>query len=291
MNASHIHESYVISSSEKLYVKSVGNPEADNVLILIHGGPGLSHTIMKDLEQLASDQLLVGSYDQRGCSRSMSITREGGQVKELPGKIPECLDLLSYVQDLEAVRRAVAAGKKVHLLGHSWGGLLAMHYTIHYPEQVCSLLLIDSTPPTWNGAMAGDERFVARVQALQQQGIIPMELSTDEKEGLAQVMPAYAPGLDFSLLEAEVTPGINEKTLEAIKGFDLREQLAPLALPVLIFFGAEDPFGTEWAEETKAALRNAQVTMKIVPNCGHLGLLEYPDIFYSTVQDFLVKQR
>jgi proline iminopeptidase len=289
MNASSIRETEVFSSSEKLYVKSIGNPEADTVLILIHGGPGLSHRYMIGLEHLASDQLLVVSYDQRGCSRSVSITREDGQVEELRGKIPERLDLLSYVQDLEAVRRAVAADKKVHVLGHSWGGIVAMSYASHYPEHIRSLLLIDSVPPTYAGIEAGSARLHARVQALQQQGIIPVELSADPKVSLAQILPAYTPVLEPSALDVEMTEGINEKTWEAINGFDIRDQLAPLDFPVLVIFGAADSFGTEWAEETKAAFVNANVTMKIIPNYGHFGWLECPDVFYSTVRDFLAK--
>ncbi|HTI14753.1 MAG TPA: alpha/beta fold hydrolase [Dictyobacter sp.] len=284
-----VRELYVTNAAEKLYVRTTGNPAADNVLILVHGGPGLSHRYLSGLEQLASDQLLVVSYDQRGCGRSVSITQEQGQVKELPGKIPDNLDLLSYAQDLEAVRRAIAGEKKVHLLAHSWGGMVIMSYAAQYSEQTRSLLLIDCIPPTWSGQQRAIARLHARVQALQKQGIIPTELSTDPKERLAQIFLAYTPVLNFSSLEMEMTPAINGKTWETIKGYDIRDQLSPLQLPILIFFGENDPFGTECAEETKPVFANANVTTKFVPNCGHMGWLEYPDIFYPTVREFLAQ--
>ena len=54
--------------------------------------------------------------------------------------------MLSYVADLEAVRKAVGA-KRIHLIGHSWGGLVSMRYATVHPETVKSIILMGSGPP------------------------------------------------------------------------------------------------------------------------------------------------
>ncbi len=66
----HIHETFVDSQSANIYVRTAGNPEANEVLIILHGGPGLSHRYLRDLEQLATSDLLVVSYDQRASGLS-----------------------------------------------------------------------------------------------------------------------------------------------------------------------------------------------------------------------------
>src|SRR5437879_1000539 len=63
MKNTPIHETFVDSQSANIYVRTAGNPEANEVLITLHGGPGLSHRYLRDLEQLARPDLLVVSYD------------------------------------------------------------------------------------------------------------------------------------------------------------------------------------------------------------------------------------
>lgn len=268
-----------------LFIRTIGETDADNVIIMAHGGPGLSHRYMLGLEQLAGPQLTVVNYDQRGTGRSVSP-----QKLDVDKLTPE-----SYAQDLEAVRQAVASEKKVHILGHSWGGMVAMQYALQYPEHVRSLLLIDSVPPTQTGLQAGFQRFRARLQALQHKGVIPTKLSADELEELQQILPVYVsqidPPLDLSAFAASLdrTSGVGEKTWEALGAFDLREQVGTLQLPLQILFGEDDPFGRAWADETKDAFTEATIDFQVVSHCGHFGWLERPRTFFDAVQTFLAK--
>lgn len=49
------------------------------------------------------------------------------------------------VEDLEELRKAFEIDK-LNIIGHSWGGLLAMYYTVEYPENVSCLILVDAEP-------------------------------------------------------------------------------------------------------------------------------------------------
>ena len=108
-----------------LYVRIAGDPQAENILLAVHGGPGNSSDYMISLEQLQSEELTVVTYDQRGTGRS-SEPSEG-------------YSLLKYVEDLEAVRKALDA-EKVHILGHSWGGIVTMRYATIYSQKIKSLM-------------------------------------------------------------------------------------------------------------------------------------------------------
>lgn len=118
------------SGDLKLYIRRAGGPQPDEVLIVTNGGPGQSSHYILDLEQLASPELAVVTYDQRGTGRS-----------ESPPPGSDNFELADYIADLEAVRQAVGVAK-VHLLGHSWGVLVTTGYAIAYPENVASLTLM-----------------------------------------------------------------------------------------------------------------------------------------------------
>ncbi|GHO42122.1 alpha/beta fold hydrolase [Ktedonospora formicarum] len=279
------------AESARIFIRTAGALDADDVLIMIHGGPGLSHRYMLGLEQLASPQLTVVNYDQRGTGRSPILELQGAEA-QVAHFAPT-----TYAQDLESVRSVVAQGKKVHILGHSWGGMVAMYYAIQYPEHVRSLLLIDSVPPTVAGLHAGFEHFEARLKDLQQQGIVPTELSTDHLERLKQILPVYVsrtnPSFDLPRFTETIdhTPEVGEQTWKALGDFDLSAQVAALKLPLHIFYGEDDPFGRVWADETRAAFSNATIDFQMIPDCGHFGWLECPEIFFPALQNFIEQHK
>lgn len=90
-----------------LHVRVAGDPASGNVLIAIHGGPGVISDYLLSLESLAGPHLAVVTYDQRGVGRSSS-----------PQADPADYTLAMYAEDLDAVRQAIGA-ESVHLFGHS----------------------------------------------------------------------------------------------------------------------------------------------------------------------------
>ena len=98
-------------------------------LLLLHGGPGVP-----DYLQAATAPLLPRfrciSFDQRGTGQS--ACRDGRY------------DLAAYLDDIEAIRTHAGA-TSWHVLGHSWGGLLAQAYVSACPHRVSSLVLVSSS--------------------------------------------------------------------------------------------------------------------------------------------------
>lgn len=105
------------------------NRNTGEPLLLLHGGPGVPDYMQTTTAPLLSDFMCI-SFDQRGVGKS------------------ECLDgkydLQSYLNDIESIRVSLGI-KSWHVLGHSWGGLLAQAYASAYPDQVKSLALVSSS--------------------------------------------------------------------------------------------------------------------------------------------------
>jgi pimeloyl-ACP methyl ester carboxylesterase len=262
-----------------LYVRVAGNVQSGNVLIAINGGPGLSSHYMLGLEDLAGENFAVVTYDQRGVSRSSA-----------PPMDPSNYTFAKYMDDLDAVRKAVGV-EKVHLFGHSWGGLVAMRYATVYPEQVRSIVLMGSGAPAWKDVIPSFVRFEERVRALQAQGIIPQDLARKDGQDDPQ-LPAYFsdPNFFFSPDDKggppEFSPVASEMTWAAVQGYDLTDEVAQLQHPVLVLCGKDDPFGVPLSEAVMAALTSAKVEYVVLEKCGHFWH-ECPEAFFSQVRDFL----
>jgi proline iminopeptidase len=107
---------FALSGEEADLLVRVAAPEQSRrTLVTVHGGPGKSHEYLAVMERLTERGVTVVSYDQRGVGRSSGPAEASGY------------DLDAYVEDLERVR--VGLGQdRIDLLGHSWGGIVAMAY-------------------------------------------------------------------------------------------------------------------------------------------------------------------
>jgi pimeloyl-ACP methyl ester carboxylesterase len=122
---------------DPLFCRDIGH---GHPIVVVHGGPDFDHCYyLPELDRLADSFRLV-YYDQRGRGRS------GHGVR------PEDVTLGSEIEDLDLVRSRFGLAS-VAVLGHSWGGVLAMEYAIRHPDRVSQLLLLDTAP-----ASAGDWR-------------------------------------------------------------------------------------------------------------------------------------
>ncbi|MFB0516322.1 MAG: alpha/beta fold hydrolase, partial [Candidatus Neomarinimicrobiota bacterium] len=263
-----IREMGIAGNGVTLHMRIAGDPESGNVLIANHGGPGLCSHYMASLEQLAGEDFAVVTYDQRGTCRSS--TPSNGY------------DMLNYIADLEAVRASVGI-EKVHLLGHSWGGLVAMIYAAVHPEHVRSIVLASSGPPSWQAVQAGYEYRAQRIAALQQQGLIPQIITA-----LEDILPAYfsdpAFELPDELKEMHYNPAVEQQTFTTLGDYDFTAEVATIIHPVLLLWGQDDPFGLSTGQAAASALSSAKVEFVLLKECGHFWQ-ECPDEFFSRIRE------
>ena len=265
-----VQELRVPADDVTLYVRMAGDVDASGVLIALHGGPGNSSDYMRSLEALASEQLAVVTYDQRGTGQSSEPSNGYGMA--------------SYIADLEAVRQA-AGVERFHLLGHSWGGVLALRYAVAHPDRVESLILMGSGVLTPESAQQSQAHKAQRVATLQQQGVLPQEV-----DSLSDILPAYFSDPAFDLPEElqnmYYDPTVEQETWETLEGEDLAAGVDQLQLPVLLLYGEDDPFGSAFFASTELTLTQAEFEMVILDDCGHYWH-ECPEPFFEHVRAFL----
>ncbi|WP_133471304.1 alpha/beta fold hydrolase [Paraglaciecola marina] len=112
----------------KFHTPIMGN-EDDPVVIVIHGGPGVDHQPLKYLSPLSDDNYLV-FYDQRGTGLSPRVD-------------PSQLTVEQNLADLNLIVEHFSQGRKVKLIGHSWGAMLVSGYISSYPEKVSHAVIVE----------------------------------------------------------------------------------------------------------------------------------------------------
>ena len=100
-------------------------------LLLLNGGPGATHEYFECMENfLPAESIEFIYYDQLGCGNSQDP------------KDTSLWDLNRYVEEVEQVRQALNLdNSNFYLLGHSWGGILAMQYAIKYQDNLKGLII------------------------------------------------------------------------------------------------------------------------------------------------------
>ena len=114
----------------RVWTKRVGNNPTIKVLLL-HGGPGMTHEYFEVLDSyFPAAGIEYYYYDQLGSAYS-----------DQPDE-PELWELPRFVEEVEQVRQALGLDQNnFYLLGHSWGGILAIEYTLKYQRHVKGLII------------------------------------------------------------------------------------------------------------------------------------------------------
>jgi len=278
-----VRETTANNEDVTLYVRVAGDPSSGNVLIAIHGGPGMTSDYMLNLEKLAGSDLAVVTYDQRGVGHSSSPQADPGNYT-----------LEKYAKDLEAVRQAIGVDS-VYVFGHSWGGIVAQRYATLNPTHVRSMVLMGSGPPTWGQTMKCQEAIIQRVIKLVEQGIISENPEPGSPEAEKSILPAYFsdPNFWFSADDPSRAPQIDERTTQvndltwaANESYDLSADLAVVNFKVLNLWGDSDPVRPIASPAIITAMPNADLETIVLNQCGHFWH-ECPEQFFTAVGTFL----
>src|SRR5512139_2728978 len=150
----------------RVWTKRVGNSPRMKVLLL-HGGPGATHEYFEAFDSFfPAAGIEYYYYDQLGSGYS-------DQPKE-----PDLWELPRFVEEVEQVRQALGLDSgNFYLLGHSWGGILAMEYALKYPQHLKGLVISNmmASIPAYNTYArdvlmpAMDPQALARIRQLEKE--------------------------------------------------------------------------------------------------------------------------
>jgi len=152
----------------KVWTKRVGNNPRIK-LLLLHGGPGMTHEYFEAFDSyLPAEGIEYYYYDQLGSFYS-----------DQPEMSDDLLALPRFVDEVEQVRQALGLDKdNFYLLGHSWGGLLAIEYALKHQDHLKGLIVSNmmASIPQYNEYAqktlmpAMDQKVLAEIKALEAAG-------------------------------------------------------------------------------------------------------------------------
>lgn len=262
-------------------------------LVVLHGGPGMAHDYLRRLVDLAGDGREVIVYDQVGCGRS----------SHHPDAPAEHWTVDLFVDELEELVEHWGVREGFHLLGQSWGGMLAPEYVLAHPGRATSLILMDSpaSMPDW---AAGTRRLLTELPADVRDAIERHESSQtfDAPEYLAAVDAFYRRHLcrlepwpqdvldSFAQVEKDPTVyasmiGPSEFTITGtLAQWSVAERVQDLRLPTLVGYGEHDEATDSWRP---FAERIPGAVVHEFAGASHTPHLECPEEFDRVVGDFL----
>jgi proline iminopeptidase len=277
------------SAGVPLYYRSAGS---GTPAILLSGGPGFTVDYM----------VPVGDFLPAGYRRIFFEQRGTGKSRP-PTLSPGSMTLQTVVEDLEALRLHLKQDRLL-LIGHSWGGMLAMAYAAAHPDRVDRLILIGPGGPTleFTTWVNDNIRMRLRPEDLEAQrtwGEAPKRGVDPDKAALESIK-AIAPGYFFErdkglAFRSQLPDGTLKVQVNMLlfadmgKGYDLRPNLGKLDRPVLIVQGHQDPIGDKTAEDIRASIKSS--VLQYINQCGHFPWLEQPEEFRRILAEFFAAAR
>jgi len=252
----------------------------------MHGGPGLDHTSLLPLRPLF-DQFALIFYDHRCNGRS-----EGAPVSSMTFE--------NLTADAEALRERLSFDKWA-VLGHSFGGNVALEYALRYPSSLSRLILMDT---------GGDQWWVNQnaPEVLAKRGYSPSTVQAARRFYNGQVTPGeYLPTVmkfmsayfyrNFLLEMAHevISSGPRPKMRpeatifgysQLLQGWTVMDRLGEIKVPTLVLAGRHDfLFPPEHQAILADRIPNAQ--LKIIERAGHNPQMERPAEVIQIIKRFL----
>ncbi len=280
-------ECFVEVPGGKVWCLVVG--ENDKIpLIVLHGGPGYPHDYLEPLQLLGSFRTVI-FYDQLGCGKS------DRPAEQSLWRIPR------FVEELRIVCERFAPGG-AHVLGHSWGTILALEFALKMPQLLKSAIFASPciSIPRWEA----DSHLLRRKlpQALQ------FVLHQCEKEGDFQSTEYQLATLEYYKRFVYGMAELPEYVGKANEGFspevyhkmwgpneffvqgtlahyDNREGLAKLSVPSLFTCGREDeatPEATRWYQEL-----TPHAQLAVFENSAHMPHITEAAAYRSLLDEFM----
>jgi len=285
-NVPVVEEGHLEINGTSLFYKTMGSGEP---IIVLHGGPGFDHRqFLPYIWELAERHKVI-LFDQRGTGLS------SGPIDATS------ISIDSFIADIEGVREAFGI-EKMNLLGHSWGGILAMYYGIRHPENLNSLILCSTAASFESFA---EMRATYEADRLPEDAALLQEIYsseefqngdplTVEKFWRVYFKPYFADQelasrLDLQFTENSINYGneVAGHLFESIGEFDLHEDLRAIRCPTLVIHGNADPMPVKYAEMIHESIGGSELV--IAEGAGHWLFVDATETFTASVLDFLAE--
>jgi proline iminopeptidase len=284
---SAIEEDYLDINGTSLFFKTMGSGEP---VVVLHGGPGFDHRqFLPYIWELAEHNRVI-LYDQRGTGLS------SGPVDSTS------ISIDTFIADIEEIRKAFNI-ERMNLLGHSWGGILAMYYGIRYPENLKSLILV-STAASYESFAEMRAKYEADRLPEDSALLVKIYSSADYQNGDPEAVERFwrvyfkpyfvdqslVSKMDLQFTENTIKHGdeVAGHILKSIGEFDLHEDLRAITCPTLIIHGDSDPMPVKYAEMIYESIGGSELV--VAERSGHWLFVDATEVFTSSVSGFLARE-
>jgi L-proline amide hydrolase len=271
-----------------------GEPGDRRPVVVCHGGPGATHDYVRAFAALAHDGRQVVLYDQVGNGRSQHL-------RDAPADF-WTVDL--FRRELVALVAELGWQDGYHVVGQSWGGMLAMEHALQHPPGLRSIVVADSpaSMPLW---VEEANRLRADLPADARDALARHEAAgtTDSPEYLEAMNVFYRrhvcrldPWPDdvlrsFAAIEEDPTVygtmnGPSEfHVVGVLKTWDITERLGEIAVPALLLSGRHDEATPRIVGEIHARVPGSEWVL--FEESSHMPHVEEPERCRAAVEAFL----
>jgi proline-specific peptidase len=259
-------------------------------LLTLHGGPGGAHHCLEPLARMSSTGRSVVFYDQLGCGQS-----------DRPAD-PGLWTIDYFLHEIDQVRDQLDL-EHIHLLGLSWGGMLAMEYAVRHPAGLRSVVIASAAAsiPKWVEACNRLRRQLPEdVQATLAKHETAGTTDTDEYHIAArefynrhvcrrQPWPDYVLESVREMESSEVYQHMNGPSefhvTGTLKDWSIEGSLSEINVPVLITSGRYDECVPDLVDEMRDRIPGARSVM--FEESAHFAHAEEPERYLEVVMEFL----
>lgn len=286
-------EGYAFFQGYKTRFRVIGKNRSRQPLLCIHGGPGYGFDYLQPLEEIAATGRQVVFYDQLGCGAS-----------DFPGAEAEW-SMGLFLEELVAVRAAAGLGQ-CHVLGHGWGGMVALEYALSRPHGLLGLVLSSTvgSVPQWRQELSRliaelPEEIRAPLREHARAGTMHSAacrciLDAVQRRHLCRMNP-WPDSLQRSLAEARAHPEARDALLGSselepagcLRDWDATPRLHEIQVPTLVTCGRHDLAPPAAAAALYRGIPGSDWV--VLEHSAHVPHLEEPQRYLEVLDGFLEK--
>ena len=282
----------------RVWTKHVGNNPRIKVLLL-HGGPGGTHEYFEAFDSfLPAEGVEYYYYDQLGSYYS-----------DQPEDMTPFLSIDHYVEEVEQVRVALGLGRDdFYVLGHSWGGILAIEYALKYQQHLKGVVVSNmmSSIPAYN--RYAREVLMPRMDQAALKDILALEAA--KKYADPRYEELLVPFYEAHILRRPIAEWpepvlrsfvrhINKKVYIPMQGpsemgasgilvdWDRTADLKKITVPTLVIAGQHDTMDPAWMQMMSRQFPRGDYLL--LPNSGHMAMYDDQQAYFDGLLKWLHK--
>lgn len=273
---------------------SAGSGDGPAPLVTLHGGPGASHDYLLSMTDLAADGRAVVFYDQTG----------NGKSSHFPDRGADFYTVGLFVRELASLIGHLGIADRYHVLGQSWGGMLAQEHAITRPPGLRSVILSNTAasfagfaaeanvlradlPPDVEATLrrheaagtTGDPEYAGACDVFYRRHVCRTDPWPDE------VVRGFA-AIDTDPTVYHTTNGPSEfHIVGSFKDWSARDRLGSIDVPALVISGRHDEATPKLQEELAGGIAGAEQVL--LEHSSHMPFWEERDAYMAAAGDFL----